>query len=176
MSTIDIVIIIPILFGAYHGFRKGFLMEIISLLAFILAIIGGFKLLHLGMEFIDKYFEINGNLLPYIAFLVIFILIIVGLTLLGKMFKKILDLTLLGSVDSLAGSILGCLKWAFGISVLLWLTSYIGLFLPQDTIEGSVLYSYVEPIAPVTIDYVSTIFPFASDLFEVIEKFIAPEA
>lgn len=176
MSTLDIVIIIPILFGAYHGFQKGFLMEIVSLLAFILAIIGGFKLLHLGMEFLDKHFEINGNLLPYIAFIAIFILIVVGLTLLGKMLKKILDLTLLGSVDSLAGSILGALKWAFGISVLLWLTSYVGLLLPQETTDKSIFYPFIDPIAPVTIDYVSTIFPFASDLFEVIEKFIAPDS
>jgi len=149
-------------------------MEIVSLLAFVLAIIGGFKLLHSGMEFLDQHFEINSNLLPYIAFLLIFILIVVGLNLLGKILKKALDLTLLGSVDSLAGLILGTLKWAFGISVILWLTSYVGLLLPNLYTEDSILYSYIEPIAPVTVDYISTILPFANDLFEMIEDLIRP--
>ena len=173
MSTLDIVILIPILFGAYHGFRKGFLMEVVSLLAFVLAIIGGFKLLHTGMELLDQHFEISGHILPYVSFILIFILIVVGLNLLGKLLKKVLDMTLLGSVDSLAGMILGTLKWAFGISLLLWLTAYVGLFLPEHIIDDSVLYYYVEPIAPITVDYISTILPFANGLFDAIEDFIA---
>lgn len=162
----------PLLFGAYHGFKKGFLMEIVSLVAFVLAIIGGFKLLHTGMELLEQHFEINGNLLPYIAFIVIFILIVVGLNLLGKILKKVLDMTLLGSVDNLSGLILGTLKWAFGISVILWLTSYVGMLIPDSYVEDSILYSYIEPIAPVTVDYISTILPFANNLFEMIEDLI----
>jgi membrane protein required for colicin V production len=174
LNTLDIIILVPLLFGAYHGFKKGFLMEIVSLLAFVLAIIGGFKLLHTGMELLDQHFDINGNLLPYVAFIVIFILIVIGLNMLGKMIKKALDMTLLGSVDNIAGLILGTLKWAFGISILLWLTSYVGLLLPEEYINQSMFFGYVEPIAPVTVDYISTIFPFANDLFEMIEGLIVP--
>jgi membrane protein required for colicin V production len=174
LNTLDIIITVFLLFGAYHGFKKGFLLEIISLLAFVLAIIGGFKLLHTGMELLDRHFDINGNLLPFVAFIAIFILIVVGMNLLGKLLKKVLDLTLLGSVDNIAGLILGALKWAFGISILLWLTSYVGLLLPEKYVDGSLLYGYVEPIAPITVDYISTIFPMANDLFDSIENLIVP--
>jgi len=149
-------------------------MEIVSLLAFVLAIIGGFKLLHTGMELLEEHFEISGNLLPYLSFLAIFILIVVGMNLLGKILKTVLDMTLLGSVDSLAGLILGTLKWAFGVSIVLWLTSYVGVLFPDTYIENSQLYGYIEPIAPVTVEFISTIFPFANDLFEMIEGLIRP--
>ena len=162
------------LWGAYRGFRKGFLMEIISLVALILGIIGGFALLHQGMNWLDQNVDINGNLLPYVSFILIFLIIVIGLSLLGKLIKKILDMTLLGSIDSLTGGIIGVLKWAFGISVLLWLTTSFGLIIPEQTIEGSSLFGYIEPIAPVVVDYISTFFPFAQDLFESILKYIQP--
>lgn len=149
-------------------------MEIISLLALVLGIIGGFKLLHLGMEWLDQHANINGNLLPYISFVAIFLIIVIGMNFLGKLLKKVLDMTLLGSIDNLTGSLLGLLKWAFGISIILWLTASFGLLLPERAIENSTLFEYIEPIAPVVVDYISTIFPFAHGLFDTILEYLQP--
>ena len=41
MNYLDIIIIIPLIWGAYKGFRKGFIIEIASLIALILGIWGG---------------------------------------------------------------------------------------------------------------------------------------
>ena len=49
--------LVPLVFGAVMGFRKGFLLEIVGILAFVLGIIGGFKLMELGMTYLDDYFE-----------------------------------------------------------------------------------------------------------------------
>ncbi|MTI20260.1 CvpA family protein [Fulvivirga sp. RKSG066] len=172
MSTIDIVLLIPLLFGAYKGFKKGFLLEVIAILAFILAIIGGFKLLHLAMDFLDQNFSIQGDLLPYIAFIAIFIAIILGVNLLGKALKRVIDLTLLGTVDNLAGLIISVLKWAFGLSVILWLTDSFGFNLPEEWLDGSLLYPIILPFAPTVVDYFSALIPFAHDLFDMIKSML----
>jgi len=163
---------VPLAFGAYNGFRKGFLLEIVAIIAFILAIIGGFKLLHLGMDFLDQYFNIRGDLLPYISFILIFIVIIIGINLLGRALKKVIDLTLLGAVDKLAGLLLSVLKWAFGLSVILWLTNTFGISLPDEWIEGAILYPLILPLAPKVVDLFSSFMPFAQDLFDLIKNML----
>jgi len=163
---------VPIAYGAYHGFKKGFLLEVIAILAFILAIIGGFKLLHLGMTFLDETFNLKGDLLPYVAFVIIFIGIILGVNLLGKALKKVIDLTLLGTVDNLAGLLVAILKWAFGLSVILWLTDSFGMELPEKWVENSLLYPVILPLAPQVVEFLSGLMPFAHDLFDVVKSFL----
>jgi len=147
-------------------------MELATVLAFVLAIIGGFKLLHWGMDLLDQHFEINGNILPYIAFILIFIGIVLLVNLIGKMLKKVLDMTLLGSVDSLAGALVGLLKWTFGVSVILWLTTNVGLLIPTAYISDSLLYPYIINIAPTVVEYVAILWPLAEDIFHPIKELV----
>lgn len=172
MSTIDIILLIPLAFGAYRGYKKGFLLEVIAILALILAVIGGFKLLHLGMDFLDENFSISGKLLPYIAFVLIFIVILLGMNLLGKALKKIIDLTLLGTVDNLAGMLVSIVKWAFGLSIILWLSDSFGMAPPEKWMDGSLLYPVILPLAPKLVEWFSAIMPFAHDLFDTIKSLL----
>lgn len=172
MSTIDIILLVPLIFGAYQGFKKGFLLEVIAILAFVLAIVGGFKLLHIGMDMLNDNFNISGKLLPYIAFVIIFLAIILGINLLGKALKKIIDLTLLGTVDNLAGLIVSVFKWAFGLSIILWLTDSFGVTLPEKWTEDALLYPLILPLAPKVVDQLSGFMPFAHDLFDMIKELL----
>ena len=141
-------------------------------MAFILAIIGGFKLLQIGMDFLDNLFNISGEVLPYVSFIAIFIAIVLLVNLLGKILKKVLDLTLLGAVDNLAGAILAVIKWAFGLSVILWLTSTFGMELPEEWTAGSWLYPNILPFAPKAVSYITAVMPFAHDLFDMIKEML----
>lgn len=172
MNKLDIILLAPILFGAYQGYKKGFVLEIIAIVSFILAIIGGFKLMHWGMDLIDQHFDISGALLPYISFLVIFIAIILLVNLIGKIFKKILDLTLLGTLDNAAGSIISMLKWAFGISVLLWLSSSFGMELSEDWTSDSFFYDPVLSFAPGFVNFITEYIPYTHDLFDHIQELL----
>lgn len=160
------------MFGAYQGFKKGFVLEVIAIISFILAIIGGFKLMHWGMDLIDQYFEISGALLPYISFVVIFIGIILLVNLIGRVFKKILDLTLLGAVDNVAGAFISILKWAFGISVLLWLSASFGLELSEDWTIDSFFYDPIMSFAPGFVNFITDYIPYTHDLFDHIQELL----
>ena len=111
--------------------------------------------------------------LPFVSFLVIFITIILLVNIIGKLFKKIIDLTLLGSIDNLAGALLSALKWVFGISVLLWLTSSFGITPDEAWTEDSFLYEKVMVAAPWFVDKVSVVVPYAHDLFDQIKALLS---
>lgn len=174
MNTADIVILIVLAWGAFKGFRKGFIMEIVSVLALFLGILGAFKLLHFGMDWLDEYFEISGQLLPFVSFILLFIGIVILVNLLGKSVKKILDMALLGGFDSLAGAIIGIIKWAFGLSLLVWLSESFNVGPSEEITESSIFYPFIETMAPNVLDFLSGILPFANGLIESIEEMLGP--
>ncbi|MBR9999827.1 MAG: CvpA family protein [Cyclobacteriaceae bacterium] len=170
MHTLDIIFLALLLLGAYLGFKRGLLMELIGFAALILAIFGAFKLLHSGVEFLNEYLPEHGNIVPFIAFIVIFIGIILLINILGQLVKRMMDLTILGAFDSVAGAILGIFKWAFLVSVVLWLTEIIHISIPEELTGESFLFPYLLNFAPKIGNYVAAVFPFADNLFESIRE------
>lgn len=155
------------------GFRKGLLLEIFGVLAFVLAIIGGFKLMETGMVYLSEYFEDFDQLLPFISFLVIFLAIIILVNMLGKLLKKMIDLTLLGGFDKFAGAILGLVKWAIGVSILLWLVNNFGIELPGQE-EELVLYPFLTELGPKLIASLDVVLPFAQEMLDSIKELLSP--
>ncbi|MFT4741964.1 MAG: membrane protein required for colicin V production, partial [Marivirga sp.] len=140
MKTLDIILLIPLVFGAYLGFKKGLLLEIVSLLAFFLAVVGAFKLVDFGQELLSPYFQNWEKALPIISFVLLFVGILLLVNLVGKIAKKILDMTLLGGLDNFAGAVLGLLKWAFGVSLVLWLATSVDMNLSNDLTDNTYVY------------------------------------
>lgn len=172
MKTLDIIILIPLLIGAYKGYKKGLLREIVSIVALVLAIVLGFKLLDWGIDALAPYFEDWGKFLPIAAFILIFIGVIVAVNIIGRIIKTVLDMTLLGGLDSFSGGVLGILKWAFGVSVVLWLGQSIEISVPEQMEEGTHIYPLVASIAPYVFDAVSVYLPFIQELFDTLKSFI----
>ncbi|MEP3388082.1 MAG: CvpA family protein [Reichenbachiella sp.] len=166
MNTIDIVILVFLLIGAYTGFRRGMLMEVISLVAFFAAILAGIKLLDWGISVLSEYIEGYDSLLPIIAFTIIFIGIIVLLNVIGKTVKKIIDMTLLGSLDDIIGSLMGIVKWALFISIFFWIFESFGGTISKSTSEGSMLFGPIASFAPAMFNLFSGLFPYFMEFFE----------
>lgn len=165
MSKVDIILAIILLIGAVSGYKKGFLSELFTLLGIILGVLAGFKLMGSAMLFLDERYDINEKVLPYAAFTVVFLIVVVGMVLLGKFFKSSLEKTVLGSADKLAGSLLGILKTGFMLSVLLWLGSSLAIYIPDHLSEDSWLYPTVVRFAPAVTSWVGEVFPVFKDLF-----------
>jgi membrane protein required for colicin V production len=164
-----------ILFGGYTGYKKGLVVEILTFFAFIIAIISAFKLTHLVVLLLSKNTEGPNRTLPYIAFLLIFILVFIGIYLLSKFLKKILNYSPLGMFDNWAGAILGCCKMAFGISLFLWLTYNAKIQFPKDLISDCVIYPTLIPFAPNVVRFVSHVIPF-QDIFPLIKNCLQDKA
>lgn len=170
MSFIDLVILIPLALGAIGGFRKGFILEIITLLALILAVIGGFHFLHWGMSVLSENFQLSGRILPFLAFLLIFVGIIAIVNAIGQALKKIIHMAFLGGFDRIAGAVLGALKFVFLFSILIWVFQVFGIEMPQHLQDDSFFYTYVVAVAPATVELFGFIIPASTDLMDKISE------
>ncbi len=165
MSKIDIALIIIFLIGAFGGYRKGFLSELFSLFGIILGILAGFKLMGIAMVTLADRYDIEDKILPYVAFGVVFLIVVIVVSLVGRLFKSAIEKTVLGNADQVAGSVLGLLKTAFMVSVVLWITNSMEMSVPEHWSEGSWLYPLTASLAPTVTSWVAEIFPVFSDLF-----------
>lgn len=160
MQTIDIIILLPLLYGAYKGYRRGFIIEIVSIAAFVIAVLIAFKFLNESTGFISKYIDnpLTKRLVPYIGFAVLFLPIIFLINKLGWLLRSSTKASLLGSFDTFVGAIVGLASWTFGVSIVFWLISSVGIKIADNQISKSVIYSIVAPIAPKIISLATDIY------------------
>lgn len=168
MSTIDLLLLIPIVLGAYNGFKRGLLVEVIGIVAFVLAIVFGFRFLGLSMDFVSQFIgkDISGRMLPYLSFLLIFFPTVFAINKVGWIFRKALRLTFLGTLDGLAGAAMGGILWFFGLSVLLWIASAIGVGFPDKYIEESEVYPVLKNFAPNLVAKIAQHLPSLGEVFQ----------
>lgn len=165
MSGIDIVLGIFLIIGAIQGYKSGFLVELFSLLAVILGILGGFKLMGYAMVMLDNKFNIDEKVLPYAAFGLVFLVIVLVVNLIGKSLKASLSRSVLGSVDQVAGAVLALIRSAFMISVMLWIADSLQFQFLNNWSEGAWLYPRVATFAPNLTSWLSQYFPILKDVF-----------
>ena len=165
MSRIDIVLLIVGVVGAVSGYRKGFLASLFSLFAIILGILGAFKLMGVAMVALAAHYNFDDKVLPYVAFALVFVIIVVIVTLVGKALSSSLEKTVLGPVDSWMGAVLGVLKAAFMVSVIFWILQAVSVNFPERWTDDAVIYPVVAEFAPVLTSWISDFAPAFQDVF-----------
>ena len=170
LSTFDFFLALPILWGAFQGFRKGLLLELVSLVALVLAILGGLKLLDAALPVMEGFIGDVHGLLPYVTFLVVFVGIILLIHLGGIILKKVIDFTPFGLFDNVLGSILGALKWCVALSLLLYVSDMAGISISKDTADASMVYPVVLKTTPYALDILSYVLPFVKALITSLKQ------
>lgn len=166
MSVLDLIFLFIFITGMVSGYKKGFLVSLFSLLAIIFGIILGFKLMGAAMLTLDDYYNIDEKVLPYAAFGVVFIIVLLVVNLLGKLLKSSLDKTLLGSADQWAGSVMGLFRTIFMVSVGLWIFDALAVQLPEHWTENSWLFPFTSRFAPEVTHWIGEFFPSFKDIFQ----------
>ncbi len=154
MNYFDIIIIIPLIWGAYKGFKKGFIIEIASFIALGLGVWGGMKFSSISAKYLSDAFDISEKVMPLISFAVTFILIVVVVFMLAKMLQKIITMVALGFINRAAGALFGMLKFGLIMSVIINFTEIINKqidFIEPEMKNSSVLYEPVGKIAQIII-------------------------
>jgi len=151
MNWIDFIIIILLVFGLARGFINGFIKELASLLALILGIWGAIKFSTFTAGKLYDYFDMTGQYVGIIAFLITFVIIVIIIHFIGLVVDKFVEKISLGVLNSLLGLIFGVFKTALFLSVIFVVLNAIDAkhhFLPRAKIEDSRLYSPIADLAP----------------------------
>jgi membrane protein required for colicin V production len=177
MQTVDLIILLPILYGAFKGYKRGFIIEIVSIAAFIISVLVAFKFMAEATGFVSKYIDnpITKRMMPYIGFAVLFFPIIFFINKLGWLLRSSTKTSLLGSFDSLIGAGVGMLTWAFGISIVFWLINAVDIKIADNQTDKSILLPIIGPIAPKIIDK-TTNFVQKTDFKKPFEDFTKPKS
>ena len=147
MNGLDILLIIPLIWGVYNGLKKGFIVELISSALLIFGFIKGITLFYTLLPIIERKLPNLSTFLP--IGLAILMLCIGGLViyLLTKLIRGILVISMLGIFDNMLGGIFGLCKVAFFISLLIYFWGCVGLTSSIYT-DNSLLFPLLEPIVP----------------------------
>ncbi len=157
--------LLPLGVGTVQGYRRGLVLEAVSLLAFVLGVVGGLSLLSAAVPLVRQYVGDAFGLLPLLSFALVFVAIMWGVHLLGGVLKKAVHLTPLGVLDNLLGAAAGGLKWLLGLSLLLHGTALAGLpLLAPSLTAGSVVLPWVQKATPLALQLVAYVLPFAHNL------------
>lgn len=169
MNSLDLFILIPILWGAHKGYQSGLLMNTLSFISFVVAIILGFKFWVVALKILKPFFgDMSESVMPYVAFVATFALFFFLANRFARYLKQTIDTTLLGSFDNLLGACLGGLKFAFIVSLFLMIFHKIAneTTSNKELLQGSLLYPVVEPLAPYAVKNISSIVAFGEDIIK----------
>lgn len=165
MTALDLLLLLPLGVGTVKGFRRGLVLEVASLVAFVLGIVGGLSLLSAAVPVVRHYVGEAFGLLPLVSFLLVTVAIMWGVHLLGGLVKSAVHLTPLGVLDNLLGGAVGALKWLLGLSLVLHGVGLAGLRLfSPAVVENSQVLPLVQQATPLALQLAGYVLPFAQDL------------
>lgn len=154
MNFIDILIIIPVLWGFWRGFMKGVVMEVATLVAFFLGVWGGMKFSDLIAGYIREWFTTESPYVPLIAFGLVFVAILIAVFALARFIDKSMEKSPLTIFNKLAGGAFGGFKFLLILSVLFFVVDAVEksvTVIPPDIKDNSLLYRPVASVAPKVI-------------------------
>ncbi|WP_046743306.1 CvpA family protein [Kordia zhangzhouensis] len=158
MNFIDIILGGMILLGIVRGLMKGLFVEVASLVALIAGLYGAIHFSYFAGDYLSEQFHSwDEKYINLTAFAITFIVILVLITLAGKLLTKIADFASLGILNKLLGGAFGGLKMAViagAILVFFDRTNNTMEFVKQETIDNSVLYEPVKEIGGFVFAYV----------------------
>ena len=171
MNILDFLILLPIAFFAYRGFKNGLIHEVLGIVGIILAVFLTFQYMDAAASYIRPFFEEGASYIPFVAALLIFIGTLVIVNIIAFASKKFLETIRLNFINRIAGLGFGALKCGIIISALLLVIA--GFNMPSEKVRNeSAAYPYVIYLAPWAYDTVATIYPGAEDFAQTIEKTI----
>ncbi len=150
MNFIDVIIIIPIIWGVYKGFTKGLVMQVATLFAFG----AGIWVAHNFSSKLQTWLNLEWKYAPILAFSILFLGVLLLVWMVAKFVTARVSDVSLGLVNRLAGAAFGALKFALILSVLIFVLDSVEKSYPTieiKTKDESLLYRPVAKIAPMLI-------------------------
>ncbi|MGM9806141.1 MAG: CvpA family protein [Candidatus Aphodosoma sp.] len=149
MNFIDIIILLPMVYGLVQGVRHGIVREMAALAA---VIVGIYMARYMSARLVPYIVECTGwslSVSASVAYVIVFLAVVVCVNLMAYILSRLLKAVMLGGVNRLFGGLFGMLKWALVVSVILNIMAFACEFIPfkdNPAVQSSVLYPYLEQL------------------------------
>lgn len=143
MNLFDIVLGGFLVYGMIKGAWNGFFVELASFLSLILGIYVALKFSFLTQSIIESHVSWSPKTVQTVAFLLTFVLVVVGVSMLGKVFTTLANFASLGIMNKIGGGFFGLLKTILILSVSLHFFHKFNdkvSFAEKETLQESLIY------------------------------------
>lgn len=150
MSFFDILVAALLVYSLYKGIKNGLFVEVASFISLLLGIYLAIKFSSFMKEIIGKHVSWNPNTIQVTAFILTFILVVIGVYFLAKILTGIADLAFLGWANKLGGGFFRVLKSILILSIFIALFEKINFnntFAKKETLDKSIFYNPVKKVA-----------------------------
>ena len=171
---IDASYFILIAIACYKGLSKGFIIAVFSVLGFIAGIAAALKLSSVVALKLSAHTG-DAKWLPPVSFLIVFLAVAFIVSLIGKIIQKTFETVMLGWINRLVGIALFILLYSIIYSVFLFYAVQLH-FIKAETIANSIVYPYLQPLAPKIINSVGSVIPWFKNMFTELENFFSVAA
>ena len=164
-TLLDFFLLAMIGIGVWRGLRTGLGRQIVSTVGVFLAFIIGAALMGAVGSTVVESIGVSDRTAPVVGFVVVFAAVLGGVAAVGHGFRKTLEAFKLSALDNMAGALLGGLKAALSLSIMLMVTGFSPMpggnpwIIGIETRDDSMLYEPVRALAPETWNLVESITP-----------------
>ncbi len=147
MNYIDIILVVPFIFLVVKGFLSGFINQIAGLLGLIAGLYFAYNFYPEANKILLNYLKSDYN--NIIAFILIFITVYFGVSIVGKLLTKASKALALSPLNRVLGMVLGALKGLVVMFVLLFILNYakeLNNSEIKQALSNSTIYEILSPI------------------------------
>lgn len=162
MIVLDLLIVLMFAYGLFKGLKNGFIISVISLIALIAGAYIALRFSFHTKAFLEQQVDWSPNALTITAFLTTFLLVLIGLHLLGKILTKMIDVLALGFLNKLAGALFEAVKVLMIILVIFHFFEKINenvLIVSDEHLQKSFFYPYIQKTSKVFYPLLQQWFP-----------------
>ena len=150
MGFLDIILCALLVFAFYKGVINGLFVELASLITLLLGIYFAIKFSFIMKEILMGFVKWNPNTIQIVAFALTFIVVVIGIHLLGKFLTGIANFAFLGWLNKLGGGFFRVLKTVLIVSIVFSVfekINYNNFLAKKETLDDSIFFNPIQKIA-----------------------------
>jgi len=150
MNFIDLFSLVLLVYAVFKGFTRGFIMQLALIAALLLGIYGALKLSGYTVRLLESYFSVNPEYLYMASLGITFMLVFIGVNLIGRLVEKMAGAAELSFANRLLGVVFSLIKVVLVLGILFAYVDRINhhtQILPQGTQENSIFFKPFTSVA-----------------------------
>lgn len=162
---IDIIAMLVLALGFWHGFTRGVVSTVFNILAYLFGFIIAFRMTSVATVVLERIFNTDNPLMPIAGFLLNLSVIFLIMRAASGSIESILNFAYLGIANRMLGGVLTGAFYVLIFSILLWFFVKATL-VDEETLEASRMYPMLREMPLRAKDVVVRLKPLAADLWD----------
>ena len=161
---IDFAFAVLLILAIIKGYQKGLILAVFSIIAFIVGLAAALKLSTVVAAWLKDSISVSAKWLPFIAFTLVFLVVILLVRLGAKLIERSFQAVMLGWANRIGGILLYAALYFIILSIFAFYAEKLQLLQPE-AVKSSVTYPFIQPWGPELMDNFGRLIPLFKDMF-----------